>query len=78
MIMERINEPKDCIRITIREAGGNQKVLSVSPTETIDEGKIKLGEGPSIWMFNGMRLEGNKTFKDYEIEDESMIMSMNF
>ena len=78
IIKERINEPKDCIRINIGEAGGNQKVLSVSPTETIDEVKIKLGEGPGIWTFNGMRLEGNKTFKDYEIEDGSMIMSMNF
>ena len=78
MIMERVTEPNDCIKITIQDSSRNQKLINVSSTETIDEAKIKLGEGQGIWMYNGERLDANKTFKDYGIEDGDMIMSMNF
>ena len=78
MIMERVNESNECIKINILDTEQNQKVLSVLKTETIDEGKRKLGEGHSIWLFNGSRLEGNKTFKDYGIGNGCNIMSMNF
>jgi hypothetical protein len=50
------------------------KYISFNKTE----GKRKFGEGQSIWLFNGLRLEGNKTFKDYGIENGCNIISMNF
>ena len=78
MIMERVNESNECIKINILDREQNQKVLSVLKTETIDDGKRKLGGGQSIWLFNGLRLEGNKTFKDYGIENGCNIISMNF
>ena len=78
MIMERVNESNECIKINILDTAQNQKVLSVLKTETIDDGKRKLGEGQSIWLFNGLRLEGNKTFKDYGIGNGCNILSMNF
>ena len=76
MIMERVKESNECIKITIMENNGNRKMFSVSKSETIKEAKSKLGEGKSIWLFNGISLDENKTFKDYRIENGDQILCM--
>ncbi len=64
------------IRVIVKNARGEELILTILETCTINEGKRKLGlSEDNLWKFDGIVLNGNKTFKDYEIEDDDTIIS---
>jgi len=63
------------IKVTIKNLRGEMFILNILETCTISEGKKKLGLSEDVWKFDGMVLNGNKTFKDYEIEDGDVIIT---
>lgn len=57
---------------------GNEKMLTITESNTIAEGKSKLGhELGRVWKYEGNILDNNKKFKDYEIEDGETIIATN-
>ena len=63
------------IRVSVKNVRGEEFILTILETCTINEGKRKLGLTEDVWKFDGIVLNGNKTFKDYEIEDDDVIIS---
>ena len=62
------------IKVAITNPNGKKQFLTILGNNTINEGKRKLGlSDDNIWKFNGMVLNSNKTFNDYEIEDGDVI-----
>ena len=62
------------INVFIKNTKGKQLALNILETCTINEGKKKVGLSENNeWKFNGMVLNGSKTFKDYEMEDGDVI-----
>ena len=65
------------IHITIEDAKGYKKLLSIYDNETIEKGKLKIGHEVSMeWIFNAEILENNKTFRDYEIKNGETIIAI--
>lgn len=66
------------IHITVKDMKGNEKMLTITESNTIAEGKSKLGhELGRVWKYEGNILDNNKKFKDYEIEDGETIIATN-
>ena len=66
---------KKPIRVTVKNIRREEFILTILEACTINEGKRKLGLTEDVWKFDGMVLNGNKTFKDYDIEDGDVIIS---
>ena len=62
------------IHIYINLPNGKELPLNVNENDTIENAKIKYNKENTIWTFNAEVLKNEKTFKDYEIEDDDVII----
>ena len=63
------------IKIIVKTYKGKEIELNVNPNDKILEGKKLCNQTDWVWKSNGMVLNDLKTFSDYEIEDEDIIIS---
>ena len=63
------------ITIVISNMNGRKSNLSVSTLDTISRGKELYGQGDPQWKADGEVLRNDKTFSDYGIENEDIIIS---
>lgn len=63
------------MRIKLSNSKGRVKIFEVNENMTIEEAKVLMGEINNVWKLGGIILKGYKTFSDYDIEEEDVIIS---
>lgn len=61
--------------IIIKDGKGKDKKFMINPDEKILDAKNRGGFSSHIWKSNGEVLKDAKTFNDYGIEEEDVIVS---
>lgn len=62
------------MKIRVQNSTGRQKILNVNNNDKISKAKIDAGLTGFIWKFNAEVLQDDKTFEDYGIEDDDVIL----
>lgn len=66
------------MHITVKDMKGTEKMLTIIKSNTIAQGKTKLGhELGRVWKYEGNILDNNKKFEDYEIDEGETIIATN-
>jgi len=63
------------MRIKLSNSKGQIKTFEVEENMTIEKAKEITGEIAKIWKFDGEKLKGDKTFSDYGIKEDNLIIS---
>lgn len=63
------------MRIKLSNSKGRVKIFEVNENMTIEEAKVLMGEINNVWTLDGIILKGYKTFSDYDIEEDDVIIS---
>ena len=63
------------MRIKLSNSKGRVKIFEVNENMTIEEAKVLMGEINNVWTLDGIILKGYKTFSDYDIEEDNVIIS---
>ena len=63
------------MRIKLSNSKGREKIFEVNENMTIEEAKKMTGQANKQWIYEAQVLEDDKTFSDYDIEEDDVIIS---
>ena len=63
------------MRIKLSNSKGREKIFEVNENMTIEEAKKMIGQANNLWKYGGKVLKDDKTFSDYDIEEDDVIIS---
>ena len=63
------------MRIKLSNSKGRVKIFEVNENMTIEEAKKMIGQANNLWKYGGKVLKDDKTFSDYDIEEDDVIIS---
>ena len=63
------------MRIKLIDSKGRAKTFEVDKNMTIEKAKKMIGQADNVWTYDGGVLKNDKTFSDYYIEEDDVIIS---